>query len=221
MLTSDTHFPDGHLSDTTPQSYDNQYSNVIVHSSQQVAAFVSWCQQQLFYENTTIIISGDHLTMDQNYISKLPKNYNRTVFNLVINAPIKPAQNKNRQFSTVDMFPTTLASLGIKIPTNSLGIGTNLFSERETILEKYSIEGIHEELGKQSEFYNQNILKITTKSKSASSSTKKEAPETEKEPAASTTENSKESTIPPSASVANTEFSTETLAEEQISQEND
>jgi phosphoglycerol transferase len=40
----------------------------------------------------------------------------------------------NRLFSAVDMFPTTLAALGVEIPGDRLGIGTNLFSEQPTIM---------------------------------------------------------------------------------------
>ncbi|WP_139124938.1 LTA synthase family protein [Enterococcus rivorum] len=159
LLTADTHFPDGYLDSETPNIYDDQYSNVIAHSSKQIADFVNWCKKQPFYENTTIVISGDHLTMDQKFVSSLPEDYERTVFNLFINAPIKPVNSKNRQFATIDLFPTTLASLGVEIKDNRLGIGTNLFSSKKTVIEKYSVEAVREELAKQSKFYTDTILK--------------------------------------------------------------
>ena len=37
-------------------------------------------------------------------------------------------KKKNRDFSTLDFFPTTLASLGVQIEGDRLGLGTNLFS---------------------------------------------------------------------------------------------
>ena len=44
---------------------------------------------------------------------------------------------KARIYSEMDLFPTTIASLGFKIEGNRLGLGTNLFSKEETLLEKY------------------------------------------------------------------------------------
>ncbi|WP_330424716.1 LTA synthase family protein [Agathobacter rectalis] len=68
MLTVDTHFTDGYLCNLCGDEYDDQYSNVMACSSKQVAEFVEWIQEQEFYENTTIVISGDHLTMDSDYL---------------------------------------------------------------------------------------------------------------------------------------------------------
>lgn len=45
-----------------------------------------------------------------------------------------------RDFTTFDMFPTTLASIGVKIQGNRLGLGTNLFSDEPTLLETYGME---------------------------------------------------------------------------------
>ena len=66
--------------------------------------------------------------------------------------------NKNREFSTLDMFPTTLASLGVKIKGDRLGLGTNLFSGKETLIEKYGYDYVNEEVLKEAEFYNNKLL---------------------------------------------------------------
>ena len=68
MLTVDTHFEDGYVCEQCQNEFgDNRYANVMACSSRQVDAFVKWIQKQPFYENTTIIISGDHLTMDSDF----------------------------------------------------------------------------------------------------------------------------------------------------------
>ena len=61
------------------------------------------------------VISGDHLTMDSDFCENIDPDYTRTVYNVIINSPIQPQQEKNRSFTTMDMFPTTLASLGATI----------------------------------------------------------------------------------------------------------
>ena len=57
------------------------------------------------------------------------------------------------------MFPTTLASLGVEIEGNKLGLGVNLFSKEKTLLEKLSFKYLNNELTKNSIYYNENILK--------------------------------------------------------------
>ena len=73
---------------------------------------------------------------------------------------MKPAQEKNRQFGVFDMFPTTLAAMGVEIEGNRLALGTNLFSEEKTLTEIHGQETLNKELQKNSEFYNEEILKV-------------------------------------------------------------
>lgn len=56
------------------------------------------------------------------------------------------------------MFPTILASLGCEIEGDRLGLGTNLFSEKNTLAEEYGYENLFEELEKKSTFYNMELL---------------------------------------------------------------
>lgn len=158
LLTADTHFEDGYADENTPDLYGDQYANVIAHSSAQIAEFIRWCQQQPFYENTTIILAGDHLSMDQDFFAETPEDYDRTIFNLFLNAPLEPVDASNRLFASADLFPTTLASLGVSIQGERLGIGTNLFSSRKTLVEQYTPEQYYLNMNQSSEFYVKNIL---------------------------------------------------------------
>ncbi|MBQ9953495.1 MAG: LTA synthase family protein [Clostridia bacterium] len=160
ILTADTHFPDGYLCPDCPQKYDEQYANVLTCSAQKVGQFIDWIKQQPFYENTTIVLSGDHLTMDPNFLKDIDENYTRTVYNCIINAPIEPKQEQNRTFATFDFFPTTLAAMGVEIEGDRLGLGTNLFSDKMTLAEQFGIERLDEELQHKSEFYNTRFLEM-------------------------------------------------------------
>ena len=42
----------------------------------------------------------------------------------------------------MDMFPTTLAVLGVDIDGDRLGLGANLYADKETLAEKYGYEYI-------------------------------------------------------------------------------
>lgn len=151
MLTVDTHFEDGYICEDCPDTYgEDRYANVMACSSQKVSEFIEWIQQQDFYENTTIVISGDHPTMDGDFCEDVDEEYERKVYTAYINAPISPEEPFWREFSTFDQFPTTLAGLGVQIEGNRLGLGTNLFSHIPTLTERFGNEMISAELSKKS-----------------------------------------------------------------------
>ena len=56
------------------------------------------------------------------------------------------------------MYPTTLASLGVKIDGDKLGLGVNLFSDQKTILEEYGLTYVNNEIKKKSFFYDNVLL---------------------------------------------------------------
>ena len=154
MLTVDTHFEDGYYCDLCTDSFrGNQYANVMACSSRQVADFVNWVKEQDFYEDTTIIIAGDHLTMDTDFCQNVGENYDRRTFNVWINPAAEPADpDRKRSYSTLDCFPTTLAAMGCQIEGDRLGLGTNLFSAEDTLLEQYGYEELSDEMSRKSEF---------------------------------------------------------------------
>lgn len=157
MLTVDTHAQEGYVSELCDEKYDDHYLNAISCSSKQLGDFVSWIQQQDFYENTTVILTGDHLSMNNTIFNELPENYMRSIYNVYLNSVVETDCTKNRIFSTFDYFPTTLASLGAKISGERLGLGTNLFSCKKTLGEIYGNDYINENLDKSSTFYDKEI----------------------------------------------------------------
>lgn len=176
MLTVDTHHPDGYSCYLCENKYDDifdgekasdarnkQFANVISCSSRQVSEFVQWIQQQDFYENTTIVITGDHYSMNGVYMDEeVPTEYSRRVYNCFLNTAIDTEHAKNRDFTTLDMFPTTLAAIGCQIQGDRLGLGTNLFSGRQTLAEKLGFDYLCTELNKPSSYY-ENTFMFTSK----------------------------------------------------------
>lgn len=168
METADTHFPDGYVGPNTPTPRDNQYANVIAYSASETVKFVRWIQQQPFYENTTIVIIGDHNSMDKKFFADFDEDYIRTTFNLFLNVPEEMTVNvsekttQNRWWANYDMFPTILASIGVKIEGEKLGLGTNMFSGEKTLFEENGGEkgwkSTSEAFEAKSTFYNENIL---------------------------------------------------------------
>lgn len=158
ITTIDTHTPDGYLCSQCQKNHSNQYANVIECQSRQVNNFINWCKQQSWYNNTTIVITGDHKSMSEKFFTNIDKNYIRTPYNCIINSAVEPVNNKNRSFSTMDMYPTILAAMGANIEGNRLGLGTNLFSDKKTIMEEFGMKKLNDELQKSSNYYNQKIL---------------------------------------------------------------
>lgn len=167
METADTHFPDGYVGVNTPRTRESQYADVIAYSASEVTKFINWVKEQPFYENTTIVLIGDHLSMDKKFFDGWDKNYTRTQFNLILNpAPsigkIPTERLRNRYWANFDYFPTIMAAIGVKIDGERLGLGTNLFSGEPTLFEKNGgLEGwkyANEEFNTGSMFYNKHIL---------------------------------------------------------------
>lgn len=158
LLTVDTHQADGYVCKYCDDEHEEQYENVYSCSSRQVLDFVNWVKTQDFYENTSIIICGDHLTMDAAFIKRnVYEGFDRRTYNCFINVPVTPSETKNREFTTFDMFPTTLTALGCEIKGERLGLGTNLFSEIPTLSEALGKDYLSEELKKKSDFYGINF----------------------------------------------------------------
>lgn len=138
LPTVDTHFEDGYVCEPCGESFaDNQYANVMACSSKQVVEFIAWIQQQDFYDNTTIVICGDHPTMDKDFCQDVPDCYLRKTIIVVINPAVEPIDPTcAREFSTMDMFPNTQAAMSVEIDGERLGFGANLFSDTPALTEE-------------------------------------------------------------------------------------
>ena len=161
LLTADTHYFDGYIDESCENDlpFNNHYSNSYYCSDKMISSFVEWVKKQPFYDDTVIVIVGDHLGMQTDYYLDEDKNYNRTIYNTIINSQVQPIKDKNRQFTPMDMFPTILASLGIEFDSIRLGLGTNLFTDEKTLVEELGYDLLNTELRKKSNYYNQYILK--------------------------------------------------------------
>ena len=154
-LTVDTHFEDGYVCPLCQNEHGkDQYGNVISCSDRQVTEFVEWLKEQDFYDDTTVIIAGDHPTMDSDFCKKVPADYQRRVYTAFINTAHEDSgkEEEYREYSTFDFFPTSLSAIGASIEGNRLGLGTDLYSEEQTIIEKYGFEYCFEEISKNSPY---------------------------------------------------------------------
>ncbi|MBR3511417.1 MAG: LTA synthase family protein [Clostridia bacterium] len=167
LLTIDTHNPDGiackycDTNENLPK--DERYKRIISCASKQLSQFITWIKAQDFYDNTTIIFVGDHPTMSTTITDEYPDGYEKTSVCCIINPPeeLKTSnfKEKYREYTSFDMYPTTLAAIGARIEGDRLGLGTNLFSSKSTLAEDFGLDYINNELMKSSRFYENKILK--------------------------------------------------------------
>lgn len=158
MLTVDTHHIGGYVCEQCGNEYAVDTANVVACTDRLMGEFIEWCKDQDFYENTTIVIMGDHPRMD-NYLVSDVSYYDRTEYNCFINSVHgDTVNNTNRCFTTWDMFPSTLSSLGFTIEGDRLGLGTDLFSSRRTIIEELGYEWVEVEANKDSDYYDAQFV---------------------------------------------------------------
>lgn len=156
MLTVDTHHIDGWICPLCEKTYPGQLDNVVVCADKQIREFIDWCSTQPWYEDTVIVIQGDHPRMDQSLVKNAS---DRMVYNCFINTGYDPKtlRMKNRSWNTMDMFPTVLSAMGYEIPEGRLGLGTDMFSGQDTLCEKLGSDHIDTEVQKYSQFYADNF----------------------------------------------------------------
>ena len=154
MLTVDTHHIGGYQCAYCRGEYEEVYEQSIACSSRQVLEFVNWLKAQPFWDSTTVVITGDHLSMDNGYFQRnVDEGYERMVYNCILNSPVTTDNTKNRDYCAVDLFPTTLAAMGCTIEGDRLGLGVNLFSNRPTLSEKLGYDRFNAELAQTSDYY--------------------------------------------------------------------
>lgn len=157
MLTVDTHHIGGYVCEKCPTTYEDETANVVSCADSQVAEFIAWCQKQDFYENTTIVITGDHPRMDNCLVKGTAYN-DRMIYNCYINSVYdEMPQTSGRASTGMDVFPTVLSAMGYEIEGEQLGLGVNLFSGKETLVEKMGIDALNAELMKSSRYYMENF----------------------------------------------------------------
>ena len=153
MLTVDTHHVNGFTCNICEYNYTKKLANVVSCADRQIADFVAWCQEQDFYEDTVIIIMGDHRRMDTSLVEETDE-IDRTIYNCFINAATLPTGTiSERVMTSFDIFPTTLAAMGFSIEGDRLGLGVNLFSALPTLAEQLGYDYLETEINKFSDYY--------------------------------------------------------------------
>jgi phosphoglycerol transferase len=153
LLTVDTHPDDGYLDEKAENIFDLQYKNVLRDMSKQLYEFVLWLKEQDFFENTTVVILGDHLYMDSSIFLENHED-KRYPINIFLNSLLDDTETKNRRFSSFDIFPTLVDSIGGIYNSDGLALGRSMSSGVLTLLETLGLNNVQDNLNKKSYLYN-------------------------------------------------------------------
>ena len=156
LVTIDTHFVDGFVGDYSTTKYSRQYENAYATTSKLIYDFIEYVRSQPYYDNTSIVIVGDHLTMQSDFINDRMFD-DRTMYFCIVDSDLKKHRN-DRVYTALDSYPTIVSLLNGKIEGDKLGLGVDLFSDKKTLAEEYGIKNLDKELRKKSEFYDKIIL---------------------------------------------------------------
>lgn len=159
MLTVDAHHLGGFTCEECGTEFSDRTANVIACTDRQVGEFVDWCKEQAFWENTVLIITGDHPRMDTILTGGMEFR-ERRVYNSFLNARKTPqGGTKYRIAVMMDLFPTMLSAMGYRIEGDRLGLGTDLFSATPTLAEEMGNEKLNDEVQKYSQYFIDHFAK--------------------------------------------------------------
>ena len=132
LSTIDTHHPIGHSSiSCTGIEYkdgNNPILNAVACSDYLISGFVNKILKSKYAHNTVIVISSDHLAMQNSATDLLKTKQRRNLF-LVID-PSKKGRKVNKPGSILDVAPTLLPFIGYK---GDIGLGRNLLEEESLV----------------------------------------------------------------------------------------
>lgn len=147
FFTIDTHGPNGMydpdcIKISNESDKEEQHRATARCVSKELDRFLTSLKSKPFYENTSIVIFGDHLLMGTSLVKGFS---NRKWVNVFVNPSKSPISEKNRLFTDIDMFPTILSSMNFDIERDRLGLGTDLFSDKKTLVEKIGLDSLNKE----------------------------------------------------------------------------
>ena len=147
ILTINTH--------VQPDSDQYDKDNFIM-ADKMATDFLAWLKKQDFYEDTVVMVMGDHLYMHPR-IAQLPliDVSPRHIYNTFLNTGLPPVDESLRQrpFSSLDMAPTILEAAGAQVPQGRFGLGVSLFNKEPNLIERYGLLEVNEHLKRRSKRY--------------------------------------------------------------------
>jgi phosphoglycerol transferase len=141
ILTVDTHAP-GHLDPRCESASEESIGQIVKCTADQVAEFINFARGFDFYDETVIVVVGDHA-----YMGETPEEERAGINPTSVYFKIKPVASDKRlnlapRGTLYDLGPTVLQALSGDREAVRLGLGVSLFSSNtvNSAFEKYHSE---------------------------------------------------------------------------------
>lgn len=149
LFSLDTHAP-SEFHDPQCPKYFNDIRDAFMCTDKLVYDFIEWLKKSPYWENTTVIIIGDHLLPISKETFKHPKK--RGIYNVFLNLPEHLKIDETKDFATFDLTPTILESLDIKLTPRAFGLGRSLFASDDTLIKKIG-HSLNNQINQNSQVY--------------------------------------------------------------------
>ncbi len=150
ISTIDSHSP-GFVDKDFCADLEQNYENALRCSDRIIGDFVEFVKKSRFGNNTTIVIVGDHLSTERDFV---PPNTKRYIYNAFINPRFSANPSfelvKNRSLTHYDITALILDSLGFQV--KAFGLGRNPLYGK-TLIEEYGLENFNELIMQPSKVY--------------------------------------------------------------------
>lgn len=153
LLTVDTHQPNGYVDESCNYSEDTPFKNALRCTSNKVGKLLAWMSEQPWFENTIVLVVGDHTQQMLSEKAGLPKDEKLYAMSFLLNVSTDGI-SFNRGFSNLDYTPTLLEALGWRIPDHGFALGRSLISNEPTMLEMFGRDSLDVLLRQRSIQYN-------------------------------------------------------------------
>ncbi|MBE0400395.1 sulfatase-like hydrolase/transferase [Halomonas sp. FME1] len=142
------HAPHGYPSQACVEQQGEFDGQDILYSVQCSAwlarSFIERLEAEGLLDNTLVMVLSDHLTMRVSVWDQLTA-MDRDNTLIMFGEGIEPRRIR-RDATTLDIFPTLLDALGFNLAEQRAGLGTSLFSDKQTLVEIHGIEVINQRL---------------------------------------------------------------------------
>lgn len=152
LLTLDTHGPAGSFSKTCHDQGAIAFNDIIRCTSNMLAELVSYMDTKGYLENTTVVIMGDHLVMENTLSKKLKRAQQHYIFNTYLAKNFTLTKNRD-EITHVDHLPTILDSMNLKVDGGKLGLGVSGFYNGSTLDYKERFKLLNQNATKKSKKY--------------------------------------------------------------------
>ncbi len=132
LFSLDTHIPGYHLDKACATPY-HDIRDAYMCSDIAVNDFISWLKTSPYWENTTVVILGDHPLPNR---IKTKKHIKHKIFNVFLNLPDSKKIDNKKIFSALDIPATLLESINFNLKDHSYGLGRSIFTDVPSLLEK-------------------------------------------------------------------------------------